>query len=248
MKEIFRVDDADTQLILGIADTEQEIEQIQRLRYEVYTQDMGVHFPEAEDGVDKDSYDPYCQHLMVVDAKKNKIVGTYRVMLPEQAKIRGYYTESEFDISKLLPNRDILCECGRSCTHPDYRSGGTIRLLWMGLAYFLRTYKCRYILGCASTSLSDGGLQAAQVWYKVRDVAKAENLMIPLHPYPIDELEKLIDPNSDIKISPLIKGYLSMGGSVCGYPAWDKDFNAVDFPILVDVERMTARYRHHFGL
>jgi len=50
------------------------------------------------------------------------------------------------------------------------------------------------------------------------------------------------------RIPPLIKGYLQLGASVCGEPAWDPDFNAADFPVLFDMERMDARYRRHFGL
>lgn len=246
MKELSRFEDANTNLILGIAQTDAELEQIQRLRYNIYTQEMGVHFPNAVDGIDRDEYDDYCQHLMVVDANTDQVVGTYRVMTPDQAKRCGYYSQSEFNIDKLLPERDQICESGRSCVHPDYRGGSTIMLLWGGLAYFLRTYKCRYMLGCASTSLADGGYQAAQVWKQVREGAMSEQLMVPLHPYPVERLETTED--SDAKITPLIKGYLNMGGRICGYPAWDKDFNAADFPILVDVERMAARYRKHFGL
>ncbi|XVN73882.1 hypothetical protein AAEX37_00958 [Oligella sp. MSHR50489EDL] len=45
----------------------------------------------------------------------------------------------------------------------------------------------------------------------------------------------------------LIKGYLKLGARICGEPAWDKDFNAVDFPVIVDIENMDRRYRRHFG-
>ena len=47
---------------------------------------------------------------------------------------------------------------------------------------------------------------------------------------------------------PLIKGYLKLGARVCGQPAWDPDFNAADFPVLLKMDGMDERYRRHFGL
>jgi len=46
----------------------------------------------------------------------------------------------------------------------------------------------------------------------------------------------------------LIKGYLKAGAKICGEPAWDPDFNTADFPVLLDAQRMDARYRRHFGM
>ncbi len=45
--------------------------------------------------------------------------------------------------------------------------------------------------------------------------------------------------------------HYAMGGiptKICGEPAWDPDFNAADFPVLLDMDAMDERYRRHFGL
>ena len=47
-------------LVLGIATSQEEVEAVQRLRYDVYTKEMGVHFPDAIDGRDVDHFDPFC--------------------------------------------------------------------------------------------------------------------------------------------------------------------------------------------
>jgi len=47
-------------LAVGLARTAEEIEQIQRLRYDVFTEDMGVVFPNAQDGIEHDRFDPFC--------------------------------------------------------------------------------------------------------------------------------------------------------------------------------------------
>lgn len=240
-------------LVLGIATSQEEVEAVQRLRYDVYTKEMGVHFPDAIDGRDVDHFDQFCKHLIVMDTKENLAVGTYRILTPEKAvEAGGYYSESEFELSQMVHLRPQLSECGRSCTHPDYRDGAVIMLLWGGLAQFMRYHNLRYLFGCASVSLLDGGVQAAQVWQLAKQQIEeyADLPMVAPHePYPIELLEEKADGERvrHSRMPALIKGYLKIGARICGEPAWDKDFNAVDFPVIVDVENMDRRYRRHYG-
>ena len=234
-------------LAVGLARTAEEVEQIQRLRYDVFTEDMGAVFPQAQDGVEQDRFDQWCEHLMVRELDTGRVVGTYRILTPEKAReAGGYYSESEFDLSGLGALREQLVEVGRSCTHADYRNGAVIMLLWSGLAEYLRRGGYEYVLGCASVSLRDDGVTAAEVW---RNVARhlddpALPRVRPLHRYPIERLNSTLPA----RVPPLIKGYLKLGAKVCGEPAWDPDFNAADFPVLLSMAGMDERYRRHFGL
>jgi putative hemolysin len=234
-------------LAVGLARTSEEVEQIQRLRYAVFTEDMGAVFPNAEDGIDQDRFDPWCEHLMVRELDTDRVVGTYRILTPEKAReAGGYYSESEFDLSGLDALRSQLVEVGRSCTHADYRNGAVIMLLWSGLAEFLRRGGYRYLLGCASVSLRDDGVTAAEVWRTVSKHLQDASLprVRPLHRYPVERLNSTLPA----RVPPLIKGYLKLGAKVCGEPAWDPDFNAADFPVLLTTDNMDDRYRRHFGL
>lgn len=236
-----------TGLVVGLARTTEEVEEIQRLRYNVFTEDMGAVFPDAQDGMDQDRFDPYCEHLMVRELDTGRVVGTYRLLTPEKAReAGGYYSESEFDLSQLGPLRDRLVEAGRSCTHPDYRSGAVIMLLWSGVAEFMRRGGYDSLLGCASVSLRDDGVTAAEVWRAVSGHLRDQSLprVRPLHRYPVEKLNSTLPA----RVPPLIKGYLKLGAVVCGEPAWDPDFNAADFPVLLCMDRMDDRYRRHFGL
>src|SRR5690606_7291282 len=148
-----------------LASTNEELEAIQRLRYKVFTEEMNAVFPNAVDELDTDRYDPWCEHLMVKEASSNAVVGTYRLLTPEGArKAGGYYSATEFDLSALDHLHGDLAEVGRSCTHADYRSGAVIMLLWSGIANLVQQYGFRYVLGCASVSLRDDGVTAAEVW------------------------------------------------------------------------------------
>ncbi|WP_416232950.1 GNAT family N-acetyltransferase [Castellaniella sp.] len=235
-------------LTLSIARTPADLEALQRLRFRVFTEDMGAHFPNAEGDRDVDHFDPWCVHFMVQDVQTRRVVGTYRLLTPESAVWAGsYYSESEFDLAPLQALRPWLVEVGRSCIDAQFRHGTAIMLLWSALGQVMMQGGYRYMLGCASVSLRDGGATASEVWRQAQalmdrhpDVPRIR----ALHPYPVDRLNSTLPA----RVPPLIKGYLKLGATICGAPAWDPDFHTADFPILLDLEWLDARYRRHFGM
>ncbi len=235
-------------LTLSIARAPAELEELQRLRFRVFTEDMGAYFPEAEGDRDVDHFDPWCMHFMVRDAQSGKVVGTYRMLTPEAARRAGsYYSASEFDLEPLRMLMPQLVEIGRSCVDARFRDGTAIMLLWSGLAQVMRQGGYRYMLGCASVSLRDNGVTASEVWRKAQDLMARHPdapRIQPLHPYPLDRLDSTLPA----RVPPLIKGYLKVGATICGAPAWDPDFHTADFPILLDLEWLEERYRRHFGM
>jgi len=206
---------------------------------------MGANLPSAELGLDIDRFDEFCDHLLVRDHGNSKVVGTYRILPPEQAvKAGGYYSETEFDLSRLAHLRERMVEVGRSCVHPDYRDGATITQLWSGLADYIGKHNHEYLIGCASISMADGGHYAASVYHKIHKLhaAPAEYTVYPHCRLPLEALNR----NLEAAIPPLIKGYLRLGAYIAGEPAWDPDFNCADLFILLPVARLNARYAKHF--
>ena len=120
-------------LTVSFAQSEAEVREAQRLRYQVFAEEMGARLNTLEPGIDIDIFDSYCDHLLVRDHDTLEVVGTYRVLNPAQArKIGSYYAETEFDLTRLSHLYDRMVEVGRSCVHTDYRNGATIALLWSG--------------------------------------------------------------------------------------------------------------------
>ncbi|MDD5058445.1 MAG: GNAT family N-acetyltransferase [Sideroxydans sp.] len=232
-------------LSFNLARNVAEVAEAQRIRFKVFGEEMGAKLPSAELGLDIDRFDKFCDHLLVRDHGNDKVVGTYRILPPEQARnAGGYYSETEFDISRLLHLRERMVEVGRSCVHPDYRDGATITQLWSGLADYVGKHNHEYLIGCASISMGDGGHYAASVYNKIRKLhaAPAEYTVFPHCRLPLEALNQ----NLDVIIPPLIKGYLRLGAYIAGEPAWDPDFNCADVFILMPVARMNARYTKHF--
>ncbi|HRE18110.1 MAG TPA: GNAT family N-acyltransferase [Rhodocyclaceae bacterium] len=230
-------------LSVGLAHNSDDILEAQRLRYRVFAGELGANLPTRTPGVDHDIYDPWCAHLVVRDDNSGEIVGTYRILPPENARRIGYYSENEFDLTRLQHLRPRLVEIGRSCVHPDYRSGATITLLWAGLARYMQENGYDTLMGCASISMADGGHIAASLYNRLKDqLGPAEYRVFPRCPLPLAALQQDVPA----ELPPLIKGYLRAGAWVCGEPAWDPDFNTADLPILMPMSRVEGRYAKHF--
>ncbi|WP_211440886.1 GNAT family N-acetyltransferase [Collimonas humicola] len=236
---------SEAKLTVSLASTQEEVREVQRLRYKVFIETMGLSALANADGLDSDEFDAYCDHLIVRDTKTLRVVGTYRLMSPHGARRMGrYYSEQEFDLGRLDNLRSSIAEAGRACIDPDYRSGSVIMLLWAGLAAFMRRERCDYLMGCASVSLADGGHNAAALYHALdqSSFSPAEYRVTPHVPFPVHERES----GHVAQMPPLLKGYLRSGAWVCGDPAWDPDFHSADFFLLLPLSKLDGRYARHY--
>jgi putative hemolysin len=179
MLELNRQAQANVQrhLTTTMARHESEVLEAQRLRFKIFAEEMGANLSSAREGIDRDIFDNYCEHLLVRESAENKVVGTYRILSPDQAeKIGGYYAQTEFDLTRLLHLSDRMVEVGRSCVHRDYRDGATITHLWSGLAQYMQQHGHEYLIGCASISMGDGGHVAASIYRKLHRISSAQRL------------------------------------------------------------------------
>ena len=234
-------------LVLSMASTPEELREVQRLRYKVFIETMGLSSLVREDGLDSDEFDEHCDHLIVRDRNTLKVVGTYRLLSASRArKIGRVYSEGEFDLGRLNNLRNRMVEAGRACIHPDYRGGSVIMLLWSGLAEYMRRENCDYLAGCASISLADGGHNAVAVFQSLigQHMAPSEYRVTPHLPFPFSKLEAAQKP----QIPPLLKGYLRSGAWICGEPAWDPDFESADLFLLLPLANLDGRYARHYGM
>ena len=230
---------------VALARSEDEIREAQRLRYKVFVGELGARIRCRTPNHDIDRYDSFCDHLVVRESDANRIVGAYRILSPDAARrVGSYYSESEFHISRLQNLRSRMVEVGRSCIHPDYRTGAVITLLWAGLAEYMVSNNYEYLMGCASVGMADGGHNAANLFAQIgaSHMAPAEYRAVPRNSLPFERLAN----NQPALVPPLIKGYLRVGAWVCGEPAWDPDFNTADLLMLLPMSRMNPRYMRHF--
>ena len=231
-------------LYCSLARTPSEVAEAQRLRYKVFAEEMGAQLS-GTGGLDQDGFDDLCDHLLVRESGSNQVVGTYRILSPQKAfEAGGYYSAGGFDLTRLGNIMHSTAEIGRACVHKNYRSGGTITLLWAGLAKYMQMHNIEHVIGSASIPMQDGGHAAASLYHKLKDeyAAPAEYRVFPHKPLPIDALNQGVQA----ACPPLLKGYLRLGAYICGAPAWDAYFNTADLLILLPISRLNTRYAAHF--
>lgn len=239
---------ADSAYHIQLADSLDSVREAQRLRFDVFSSEYAANFPRL-DGLDADEFDTFCDHLIVRHCETAEVVGTYRMLLPKQAKKIGrYYSQSEFFMTRLQRQIPDLLELGRSCVHPDHRNGTVIMMLWSAIVRYMQHHGCSHVVGCASVSMRDGGHRAATLWdlFQSNMESMVDTLYeaFPKTPLPLDSISR--DPVATVP--PLIRGYLKIGAKVCGEPNWDPDFNSADFLMLLDISSINPRYARHFGI
>ncbi|MGE0315112.1 MAG: GNAT family N-acetyltransferase [Lautropia sp.] len=237
-------------LEVRMADTAPEVEQAMKLRYRVFASEMGARL-DGDSGLDRDGLDPWCRHLIAVDADSGEVIGTYRVLLPEQAKAAGcLYADREFDLRNLDPVRHDLVELGRACIAPGYRNGVVLMLLWRAMRAFVATYGHQYVIGCCSVSLADGGADAARLYRQLEAEHPIDPRwqVYPRHRLDLDRLAPvgaaacLEGPEAaPVDVPALLKGYLKAGARILGEPHVDPQFGCADFPIMLEVGALNPR-------
>jgi putative hemolysin len=230
-----------------IASGAEEIAAAQRLRYQVFAEELGADMGGGVE-LDCDEFDGDCEHLIVIDRSNDQLVGCYRILTPGSATRRGgYYSETEFNLAPLDEIRNGLAEVGRACIHPDYRSGGVILMLWTALARYMTERRYPYVMGCVSLSLADGGISASSVCQALAQAPSmpASYNVIPHRPYPWRHVLEGMEAAKP-RLPALVKGYQRLGAWIHHEPAWDPHFNSADLFVLLPLNRLSNTYARHF--
>jgi len=234
-------------LASGLATEPGQVEAAQRLRYQVFTREYGAEI-ETDTEIDQDRFDPWCEHFVVID-QNDEVVATTRLLHGEvAAKIGGFYSEDEFDLAQLKRNPGLFAELGRTCIRSDNRSGAALSMLWSAVAQYLVEKRIDFLLGCASISMLDGGYKAWRISQQVQRDHMAAN---PFRVTPKRTLPHLATQTlkaGKVEIPPLIRTYMRLGAEVCGDPCWDPAFRCADLLVLLDVDKLAARYARRYKL
>src|SRR5215469_9152215 len=255
-REIVKVVAGDFEVRL--AQTAEEIDAAQRLRYRIFYEEMSAH-PSPEMAAQRRDFDPFdevCDHLLVLDRRRGEgpegIVGTYRLIRREHAAIMGrFYSSAEYDIQPMIDYPGEVLEVGRSCIDKDARNTATMQMLWRGIALYSFHYDIRVMFGCASLPGSDPSQHELAMSYlyhhhlappeiRVRALADRYVKMDVLKPGSYEPRKALA------RVAPLIKGYLRLGGFVGDGAVIDPQFNTTDVFIIVKTELVTEKYIRHY--
>lgn len=247
-------------IILGnlrvrIANTTEDVIASQRLRYDVFYHEMGAQpTPTAFAAqMDADEFDTVCDHMLVEDKDPTTgiyhVVGNYRMLRgSEMPRIGRFYSESEFDISKLKkPENGNLLELGRSCVRADYRNKAVMQLLWRGIGEYVTHHQIGMMFGCASFAGSDATQHAECLSYLHHFHRAPEDICprsLPHHYIDMNMMDKesINQKRAFMNLPVLVKGYLRLGSFIGDGAMEDHPFNTTDVSIVVRITEVGEKY------
>jgi len=234
-----------------------ELEQCLRLRFEVFHREfMGKN---RTYGVDIDQFDFICDHLVIIDKRFDRTIGTYRLNCSKFNQ--EFYSAAEFDLGKLLGEPGFKLEMGRACIDKEYRTGAVMALLWRGIAEYIQLSESRYLFGCASVKTTDASESAAiYKWFKDNghldesfQIRPTEAYLMPGFAEAVAQLNSLttseaILAETEKNIPTLVHAYLKAGAKACGEPALDRDFSCIDFLMCLKIDEMSPLFARKYKL
>ena len=243
-----------------LAKSKEEIIQAQKLRYEVFVREFGAKVSGSNKRLklDSDQFDQFCEHLILVDKEfsdgdsRMPVVGTIRLLEAEVAKKnRGFYSASEYNLTRIYEMEKRSLEIGRACIYQAYRKNIALMMLWKGLADFVIKREIKVLFGVASfhgvnPSTYSSALSLLYHRYRAPDNLKFRAL-------PSGYLDMNIIPDNKIEVGRamlqmpnLIKAYLRLGGKVAEGGFIDSIFNTIDIGVIIDTDKMTTKYREFY--
>jgi putative hemolysin len=238
--------------LIRFVKSREELDEALKLRFEVFNLELGEGLESSFlTGRDMDEYDLACHHLIIVESRSDKIVGTYRLQTGVMAATsKGFYSAREFDLSHLpMEMLEDSVELGRACIARSHRNTQALYLLWKGLAAYLAFNRKRYLFGCCSLTS-----QNPREGRLIMDSLICEGYLhthFKVAPRPGAQCfspDYSVDEDLEVKLPRLFKTYLRFGAKVCGPPAIDRDFKTIDFFVVFDVFQMDNQtHRMFFG-
>lgn len=234
----------------------EELKEALALRYEVFHREMqGKKKPS---GFDVDEYDFTCDHLIIKEKRTGQIVGTYRLNC--SLFTRNFYTSKEFMMAPILEQPGVKLELGRACIHKDFRRGVLISLLWRGIAEYMAVSDAKMLFGCATVMTEDPRDAALMTRYfedegrVLTDFRTRPTLAytLPMLQYFLSEIRSPLTgtqrEEAEDLIPPLCRAYLKAGAAIGGEPAWDEDFQCIDFLTILQREDLNRTLWKKFKL
>jgi len=248
------------QFELRLARNAQDLRAAQRLRYQVFIEELGGDgdLVDHAQRLEIDAFDPYYDHLILIDPKRNAaaldhVVGVYRLLTSDRAAAVGrFYTEDEYDLTRLKATGRQLLELGRSCVHAEYRGGTAMFHLWNGLADYVLEHQIEILFGVASFHGTDLAELAMPLAYLHHHHLAPEALRVRVQPQFFQTMDLVardqVDRRAAMVATPaLIKAYLRLGGFVGEGAFVDRRFNTTDVCLLMDSARMSQKHKDFYA-
>lgn len=228
-----------TQYKFEWVETLKELEEVQRFRAEQFGPQFGIHF---DSGLDQDVYDFGCEHAVLREKWSGEIVAYTRLKHFLGHELAQSYSAQEFDVVGHLSHVPSVVEIGRTCVHPQFRSGKALSILWLNLVpKILWSMKAKYLMGCVSIHLDNNAARVYHTHRKIQQLTSAQSLDIASkHPY--EPQHPAYSFTQDERIPKLFQMYLSMRARLSKQAFYDEAFQCLDYFVLLEVNQIAKSF------
>lgn len=216
--------------VARLAQTPAEVQSAQALRHLTFRATRGL----VHDGLDTDTFDADCQHMLVLDTRTGTLVCCFRILpLQGGAEIGRSYSAQYYDLDRLAEFSGPMMELGRFCIHPDWKDPDILRVAWAAMTKLVDAAGVELLFGCSSFDGAEASVHA-EALAMLKDGHLAPKRWLPRVKAPnvFRFARALRGRKPDVKralldMPPLLRTYLMMGGWVSDHAVVDRDLNTL---------------------
>ncbi|MFZ7090674.1 GNAT family N-acetyltransferase [Primorskyibacter sp. 2E233] len=182
---------------------------------------------------DCDDFDDLCEHILVEEVGSGTLVCCFRFLpIPHGREISSSYSAQYYELSSLEDFDGPMVEMGRFCLHPDWTDPDILRIAWGMMALYIDANGVELMFGCTSFTGTD-----ARDYYDAFAMLKARHLAptrwLPRVKAPTvfrfaQRLRRKPDAQAAmLRMPPLLRTYLMMGGWVSDHAVVDAQMNTL---------------------
>ncbi|WP_052248870.1 GNAT family N-acetyltransferase [Leisingera sp. ANG-Vp] len=184
-------------------------------------------------GIDQDGFDADCIHVLVEDIRSGALVSCFRLLVLEGGGGLGRsYSAQFYDLTALQAFQGRMAEMGRFCIHPARSDPDILRVAWGGMTAFVDANEVEMLFGCSSfAGTSAEAYLDAFAMLKHRHLAPQRWLPRVKAPNVFRfaaRLRRKPDARKAmLRMPPLLRSYLMMGGWVSDHAVVDTHMNTL---------------------
>ncbi|NEK20894.1 GNAT family N-acetyltransferase [Sulfitobacter sp. JBTF-M27] len=182
--------------------------------------------------LDADAFDAQSTHILIEDTASSVLVCCYRLLILDGGSLKNCYAAQYYELSALESYDGLMLELGRFCVSPEHRDPDILRLAWAAMTDYVDREGVRLLFGCSSFA-----------GVKTEDYLDAFAMLRARHLAPKRWLPRVKAPDvfrfaarlrrkpdakkAMLRMPPLLRTYLLMGGWVSDHAVVDHQMNTL---------------------
>ncbi|MFK7837804.1 MAG: GNAT family N-acetyltransferase [Sulfitobacter sp.] len=187
---------------------------------------------DLREGPDVDAFDASASHFLVEDISDGTLVCCYRLLTLDGASLSQSYAAQYYELSALEAYEGRMLELGRFCVDPDRCDPDILRVAWAAMTELVDRDNVQLLFGCSSFA----GIETSEyldAFAMLRARHLAPKRWLPRVKAPdvfryAARLRRKPDPKKAmLRMPPLLRTYLLMGGWVSDHAVVDHQMNTL---------------------